>query len=108
MTKGRELSWLRKGIDRRAFNTGLAALPLALAAPLRAAAAERPRDAVPMVRAELERLRAQGGGTLSLPPGEHHFWPDAALAKHLYVSNNDPGENRIVFPLEEFRELVVE
>jgi hypothetical protein len=62
----------------------------------------------PVVRAELDRLARQGGGTLSLPVGEHHFWPDAALVRDLYISNNDPGRNQIVFPVDGHEKLTID
>jgi hypothetical protein len=101
-----ELEWLRRGVDRRSFGAGISAAALSLALPARAGT--KPADSTPMVRARLEKLHAGGGGTLALPRGEYHFWPDAVLARHLYISNNDPGENRIIFPIEDFRELTVD
>jgi hypothetical protein len=93
-------------LDRRGFGAGLAATALSLALPVRAGT--KAKDATPMVRAELGKLHAKGGGTLALTRDEYHFWPDAALAKHLHISNNDPGENRIAFPIEDFRQLTID
>ncbi|WP_197054347.1 right-handed parallel beta-helix repeat-containing protein [Sphingomonas sp. 37zxx] len=45
---------------------------------------------------------------LDIPPGEHHFYPDAALVRHMAVSNNDPGTNRIIFPVDDFDGLTID
>ncbi|MCW4462011.1 hypothetical protein OK349_09860 [Sphingomonas sp. BT-65] len=95
-------------IRRRTFGGGLLA---ALSLPSAAAARLRPdkaKDMTPIVRAELDRLARQGGGTLSLPAGEHHFWPDAALVRDLYISNNDPGRNQIIFPVDGHEKLTID
>lgn len=93
---------------RRTFGGGLlAALSLAPAAAARLRPEQR-KDMTPVVRAELDRLAKQGGGTLSLPAGEHHFWPDSALVRDLYISNNDSGRNQIIFPIDGHERLTID
>ncbi len=56
-------------------------------------------DSTPAVRAALEKCRATRATKLVFPPGRYDFWPDLAQEKYCYISNNDEGLKRIVFPL---------
>ena len=59
-------------------------------------------DSSPGVRAALELCRTKGIHRLAFAPGRYDFWPDRALEKYLFVSNNDEGLKRIAFPLTGF------
>lgn len=45
---------------------------------------------------------------LSFNQGEYHFWPDNAFEKFLFISNNDYGLKRIIFPLINRRKLTID
>ena len=71
----------------------------------RAAAGE---DATPGVRAILDRCREEGIHRLKIAPGRYDFWPDWAVEKYLFVSNNGEGLKRIAFPLVGFDGLEID
>lgn len=66
------------------------------------------RDLTPATLAALEAARGTPGATIRFPPGEHHFWPDAAAERTCYVSNNDYGPRRTIFPLEGVCDLTID
>lgn len=50
----------------------------------------------------------QEGDTLCLGGGELHFYPENAFEKFYYISNNDFGIKKIVFPLIEKESLTID
>lgn len=88
-------------MKRRDVLLGVGALPLAGCAPRPpvAHAGGAFRDMTPWAAEQLDRSKTTRNAVLRLPPGEHHFFPAAALRRHLYISNNDAAENAIVFPI---------
>lgn len=65
-------------------------------------------DTTPFVRSALEMVRQGKASKLVFPPGRYDFWPDRADEKYLFVSNNDEGLKRIVFPLVDFKNLEID
>ena len=64
------------------------------------------RDRAGEVRVAVERIRAAGGGTLTLAPGEYHF--RSAEKRNWYVSNHDDDLPRDVFlPVEGVTNLTI-
>ncbi|MFV0336748.1 MAG: right-handed parallel beta-helix repeat-containing protein [Chthoniobacterales bacterium] len=55
-------------------------------------------------------LKACAGqaAVLSFEPGCYDFWPDRAFEKYLFLSNNDEGLKRIIFPLIGMNNLVLD
>ncbi len=48
------------------------------------------------------------GDTLMLDGGEYHFYPDGALVKEYYISNNDCGIKPIAFPILNKKGIVID
>jgi hypothetical protein len=65
-------------------------------------------DATPAVRAALDKCRATRASKLVFPPGRYDFWPELAQEKYCYISNNDEGLKRIVFPLLDTENLEID
>ena len=57
-------------------------------------------DMTPVVRRALENCRRAEIEKLSFAPGRYDFWPDRAVEKYAWISNNDSGLKRIAFDLE--------
>jgi len=58
------------------------------------------KDDTGAVRTALEQAKKQGATKLVFPKGRYDFYPDKALMRHQFVSNNDEGIKSIVFPLD--------
>ena len=65
-------------------------------------------DTTPAVRAALEKCRQTKAGKLVFPPGRYDFWPDRAVERYCFVSNNDEGLKRIAFPLDGIENLEID
>ena len=59
-------------------------------------------DSTPGVRAALEKCQREKIHKLVFAPGRYDFWPDRAADRYLFISNNDQGLKRILFPLVGF------
>ena len=71
-------------------------------------ASESPDNTLAL-RAALEACAAApSGATLRFSIGVYHFRPDHTVEKHLWISNNDSGIRRIVFPLFGFDGLTID
>ena len=57
-------------------------------------------NAVPGIYNALQECRKKGITKLLFAPGRYDLWPDRAMEKYLFISNNDEGLKRIVFHLE--------
>ncbi len=66
------------------------------------------KDDTGAVRTALERAGKQGALKLVFPKGRYDFYPEKALLKHQFVSNNDEGVKSIVFPLEGMRNFEID
>lgn len=65
-------------------------------------------DTTPAVRAALAACRQTQAGKLVFPPGRYDFWPDRAVERYCFVSNNDEGLKRIAFPLDGVENLEID
>ena len=65
-------------------------------------------DATPAVRSALASVHESRGRRLTFAPGRYDFWPDRAAEHLLFVSNNDSGLKRVVFPLLGFDDFEVD
>jgi hypothetical protein len=65
-------------------------------------------DTTPAVRAALEACRQTKAGKLVFSPGRYDFWPDRAVERYCFVSNNDEGLKRIAFALERIENLEID
>jgi len=52
------------------------------------------------VRAALEQAKRQGAERLVFPKGRYDFYPDQAVERYQFISNNDEGLKRIAFSIE--------
>ena len=59
-------------------------------------------------REALAALRSRGGGTLELPRGEYHFFPQNALEMTFWISNHDQREtHRAALPFVDLRNVKI-
>lgn len=58
------------------------------------------KDDTLAVRAALTQAKKQGAAKLVFPKGRYDFYPDKAFERYQFISNNDEGLKRIVFPLD--------
>lgn len=58
------------------------------------------KDDTLAVRAALTQAKKQGADKLVFPKGRYDFYPDKAFERYQFISNNDEGLKRIVFPLD--------
>lgn len=65
-------------------------------------------DATPAVMEALFQCRREKNATLLIEPGVYHFYPDHAMVREYYMSNNDGGRKPIAFPLIGFDGLTIE
>ena len=65
-------------------------------------------DAVPALRAALERCAEVGATSLVLPGGTLHMRPDLAVEKYQFISNNNESLKRIAFDLCGLHDLTIE
>ncbi len=56
-------------------------------------------DTTPCVRAALDEARSSKATKLTFPPGRYDFWLENASEEYLFISNNDEGLKRVIFPL---------
>jgi hypothetical protein len=65
-------------------------------------------DTTPAVRAALDQVKKTHAHRLVFAPGRYDFWPDRASERYEFITNNDEGLKRIVFPLENFKNLEID
>ena len=65
-------------------------------------------DTTPAVRSALNEVRRSKATTLTFPAGRYDFWPDRALERYCFVSNNDEGLKRIAFSLDGIENLEID
>ena len=65
-------------------------------------------DCTPILRNVLAEMRDGGARRLVFPGGVYHFHADRAEEAYLFVSNNDEGLKRVVFPLRWFDDLEID
>lgn len=66
------------------------------------------QDATPAVRRALEQCRASKARSLAFGPGRYDFWPERAVERYGFVSNNDEGLKRIVFLLDSMADFEID
>lgn len=65
-------------------------------------------DATPGVIAALKACRKNGTSELVFEKGTYHFYPDKGVDRYCFVSNNDEGLKRVIFPIEGIRNLTID
>ena len=65
-------------------------------------------DTTPVVRAALDEARRSKATKLTFPPGRYDFWPENAREQYLFISNNDEGLKRVIFPLTNMEGLEID
>ena len=65
-------------------------------------------DATPAVLEALTQCRREKNSTLLIDPGTYHFYPQQAMVREYFMSNNDGGRKAIAFPLIGFDGLTIE
>jgi len=65
-------------------------------------------DAVPMIRAALERAQREGATEIRFSPGIYHLFRERAAEQFRHVANHDDGLRRVAFPLIGVRGLRIE
>lgn len=65
-------------------------------------------DTTPAVRAALDEVRRTKAAKLVFSAGRYDFWPDQAVERYLFVSNNDEGLKRIAFSLDGIENLEID
>lgn len=66
------------------------------------------RDSTPAIQAALQACSRLGACRLIFPCGRYDFLPDYAPERFIFVSNNDEGLKRIIFPLLGFNDLIID
>jgi len=56
----------------------------------------------------LEVCKKIGNAELVFPKGEYHFYPDFGIDHYCFISNNDEGLKRIIFPLFSYKNLTID
>jgi polygalacturonase len=56
----------------------------------------------------IQAAKKQGATKVVFPKGKYDFYGDRAAEKLVYISNNDPGTKRIVFPLYNVKNLEID
>ena len=65
-------------------------------------------DATYAVRLAMEHCKKIKATKLIFPKGRYEFYPDKALEKYFFISNNDEGLKRIVFPVFDFTNFEID
>lgn len=65
-------------------------------------------DATPGIIETVRLCRQKNASRLSIPKGIYHFYPDYAIEKCVYISNNDGGIKRIAFDLSDMSNLEID
>lgn len=66
------------------------------------------KDDTLAVRTALVQAQRQGADKLIFPKGRYDFYPDKAAERYQFVSNNDEGLKRVVFPIDGMRDFTVD
>lgn len=64
-------------------------------------------DCTPGLIKALKSCKESMNAELVFPKGEYHFYPDFGIDKYCFVSNNDEGLKRVIFPLIGFENLTI-
>ncbi|MEC4724367.1 right-handed parallel beta-helix repeat-containing protein [Shewanella sp. D64] len=56
----------------------------------------------------LSKAKENGTKKIVFEKGRYDFYPDRAQEHYLYVSNNDEGLKRVIFPIVDFEELIID
>ena len=66
------------------------------------------KDDTLAVRTALEQAKAQCADKLTFSKGRYDFYPDKAVERYQYISNNDEGLKRIVFSVDGMKNLEID
>lgn len=66
------------------------------------------KDATPGIIEAVRLCRQKKASRLSIPKGTYNFYPDYAIEKCVYISNNDGGIKRIAFDLSDLSNLEID
>ncbi len=66
------------------------------------------KDCTPELINALNKCKKYKNAELVFPKGEYHFYPDFGIDKYCFISNNDEGLKRIIFPLIGFEKLTID
>ena len=66
------------------------------------------KDATDAVRNAVAYCNANHVSKIIFPKGRYDFWPDHASEKYIFTSNNDASLKRIVFLLDNFKNLEID
>ena len=66
------------------------------------------KDATDAVRNAVAYCHANHVSKIIFPKGRYDFWPDHASEKYIFTSNNDASLKRIVFLLDNFKNLEID
>lgn len=65
-------------------------------------------DATPGIIEALKACKKNTASELIFEKGEYHFFPDEGVDRYCFVSNNDEGLKRVVFPIEQIKNLTID
>lgn len=65
-------------------------------------------DATPGVIQALKACKDNVASELIFEKGEYHFFPDEGVDRYCFVSNNDEGLKRVIFPIEDIKNLTID
>lgn len=66
------------------------------------------KDATPAVMRALSACKDIKASKLIFPKGTYHFYDDFGIDKYCFISNNDEGLKRIIFPLFNIKNLCID
>lgn len=66
------------------------------------------QDATPAVYEAIKVCREANAGKITFPKGKYEFWPDYAMEKFIFVSNNSEGLKRFAFDLTGMKNLEID
>ena len=65
-------------------------------------------NTLPVFLALMACREISGPSILAFDPGQYHFWPENACEQQLWISNNDSGLRRMIFPLTGMANFAIE
>ena len=65
-------------------------------------------DTTPALRAALDDAKKTHAHKLTFSAGRYDFWPNRALERYAFITNNDEGLKRIAFPLYGFKNFAID
>lgn len=65
-------------------------------------------DCTPGIISCIAACQGKTDVVIKFTKGTYHFYPDFAKDKYCFVSNNDEGLKRVVFPLDDFKNITID